>query len=148
MQPNLSLSYSSEAGNGLLGMGWDMQQPAIMVDSKWGVPRYDKDYETECYTYNGQELLPSPHYNTTWEGRNIGNDSVKLFYPRTELNFDSINRIGTSPDKYFWKVLDKSGKKYYYGSYDGQHVEESVLMRDSNCALIFSTDMLYPPLYL
>ena len=64
LQPNLSVSYSSEAGNGLLGMGWDMQLPAITVDSKWGVPRYDDDYETECYSYNGagaSALTALPH---------------------------------------------------------------------------------------
>lgn len=59
LQPNLSVNYSSEGGNGLLGMGWDMQIPAITVDTKWGVPRYDTNFETEGYLLNGEELLPS-----------------------------------------------------------------------------------------
>ena len=84
LQPNLSISYSSEAGNGLLGMGWDMQLPAITVDSKWGVPRYDAANETECYSYNGQELLPSPHYLTQWETRDNSANATKVFRPRTE----------------------------------------------------------------
>ena len=90
LQPNLSVSYSSEAGNGLLGMGWDMQLPAITVDSKWGVPRYDSLRETECYSYNGQELLPSPHYLAQWENRNLNANSTKVFHPRTEGSFEKI----------------------------------------------------------
>ena len=95
-------------------MGWDMQLPAITVDSKWGVPRYDDDYETECYSYNGQELLPSPHYMSRWEKRS-GN-GMKVFRLRTEGSFDSIVRYGDSPKNYWWVVTDKGGTKYYYGS--------------------------------
>ena len=129
LQPNLSVSYSSEAGNGLLGMGWDMQLPAITVDSKWGVPRYDDDNETECYSYNGQDLLPSPHYLSQWEARNV--TGGKRFRPRTEGSFDSIVRYGNNPTEYFWIVWNKSGTKYCYGSYDGISCDTSVLMSDS-----------------
>ena len=129
MQPDLNISYNSESGNGLLGMGWDMQVPAVSVDSKWGVPRYDAGYETECYLLNGQELLPSPHYLAAWEARN--SQDAKVFYSRTETGFDSITRKGTAPGNYFWEVRDKSGKKYYYGSYDGQHRQDSVLLKDA-----------------
>ena len=128
LQPNLSVSYSSEAGNGLLGMGWDMQLPAITVDSKWGVPRYDAANETECYSYNGQELLPSPHYLTQWESRNTSGN--KQFRPRTEGSFDSIVRCGNGPTEYYWIVWDKGGTKYYYGTYDGSTVATSVLLMD------------------
>ncbi|MBO7465682.1 MAG: hypothetical protein J6T56_07535, partial [Bacteroidales bacterium] len=130
LQPNLNISYSSEAGNGLLGMGWDMQLPAITVDSKWGVPRYDDDYETECYSYNGQELLPSPHYLAQWENRNLNANSTKVFHPRTEGSFEKIERHGNSPKRYFWVVTDKGGTKYYYGTYDGNTVATSVLLKD------------------
>ena len=130
IQPNLNVSYSSGGGNGLLGMGWDMQLPAITVDSKWGVPRYDGTYETECYSYNGQELLPSPHYLSTWEHRNTTGN--KRFRPRTEGSFDSIVRCGNGPAEYFWVVTDKSGTKYFYGSYDGVQPEMAVLLKDEN----------------
>ena len=130
LQPNLSISYSSEAGNGLLGMGWDMQLPAIMVDSKWGVPRYDGTYETECYSYNGQELLPSPHHLSQWERRDSG--GMKEFRPRTEGSFERIIRYGTSPKNYFWVVTDKSGTKYYYGTYTGTGSISDSLPKDSS----------------
>ena len=133
MQPDLNVSYSSGGGNGLLGMGWDMQLPAITVDSKWGVPRYDNTYETECYSYNGQELLPSPHYLSTWEQRNTTGN--KRFRPRTEGSFDSIVRCGNGPAEYFWVVTDKSGTKYFYGSYDGNQPEMAVLLKDTDIRL-------------
>ncbi|MBO7466019.1 MAG: hypothetical protein J6T56_09270, partial [Bacteroidales bacterium] len=132
LQPNLSVSYSSEAGNGLLGMGWDMQLPAITVDSKWGVPRYDAANETECYSYNGQELLPSPHYLTQWETRDNSANATKVFRPRTEGGFEKIERHGGSPHSYYWIVTDKGGTKYYYGTYDGSTVATSVLLKDGS----------------
>ena len=132
LQPNLNISYSSEAGNGLLGMGWDMQLHAITVDSKWGAPRYDNDHETECYSYNGQELLPSPRYMSQWEARD--SDGEKVFRPRTEGAFDSIVRYGDSPKNYWWVVTDKSGTKYYYGSYSGYAAATTAdaLLKDKN----------------
>ena len=127
IQPNLSISYSSEAGNGLLGMGWDMQLPAITVDSKWGAPRYDSVYETECYSYNGQELLPSPRQRNGF----ISRQAERRFHPRVESGFERIVRHGSSPKDYWWEVTDKEGTRYFYGSYDGTSCDTGVLMSDS-----------------
>ena len=128
LQPNLSVSYSSEAGNGLLGMGWDMQLPAITVDSKWGAPRYDNDHETECYSYNGQELLPSPRQRNGF----IPRQPERRFRPRVESGFEKIVRHGDSPRNYWWEVTDKEGTRHFYGSYDGATCDTSVLMSDSD----------------
>jgi hypothetical protein len=34
MRPSLELSYNSDAGNGWMGVGWDIQMPAITVNTK------------------------------------------------------------------------------------------------------------------
>ena len=131
LQPNLAVTYSSDGGNGLLGMGWDMQIPAITVDNKWGVPRYDDTYETETYLYNGEELLPSARL----EGFNTSRVSAggnKVFYPRVEGSFERIVRKGNNPSEYYWIVTDKQGTKYYYGTYDTTQYDSSVLLMDAS----------------
>ena len=85
----------------------DMQIPAITVDTKWGVPRYDATYETEGYLLNGEELLPSARLNGLLP-RSTGS---KQFYPRIEGAFDSIVRYGDSPNEYYWIVTNKQGVK-------------------------------------
>ena len=37
-------------GNGWLGVGWDLAVPAITIDTRWGVPRYDAQKETRDRT--------------------------------------------------------------------------------------------------
>ena len=130
MQPNLAIGYSSGGGDGLLGVGWDMHTSAISVDSRWGAPRYDSQYETESYVIDGDELLPSPRYLSQWEQRNTS--GTKTFWRRTESSYDKIERYGDSPTNYYWIVTDKSGTKYYYGTYAGYKAVDTVLPKDGS----------------
>ena len=62
MEPQLSLSYSSGAGNGLLGVGWSLQGPSAITrcpkslarDGERGAVRFDAD---DRYCLDGQRLL-------------------------------------------------------------------------------------------
>ncbi|MDH3976685.1 MAG: hypothetical protein OEV42_20680, partial [Deltaproteobacteria bacterium] len=114
MQPQLSVSYSSSGGNGWLGLGWDLQIPAITVDTRWGVPRYDSAKETETYALNGEMLTPVAH-----RGELKPRSGEKVFHTRVEGRFREIIRHGNSPDKYWWEVIDKNGTGHFYGGIDG-----------------------------
>ena len=97
MQPNISLSYSSNNSNGICGTGWAVPVMTIQRSAKNGVPRYTNMAD---FTAGGQELV------------NIGADEYKL---KLESSFTKY--IYSSADSK-WIAYDKSGIKYYFGSTD------------------------------
>ena len=124
VQPNMALTYNSNGGNGVCGLGWDMTIPCISVETRWGVPLYDNQKETETYLLNGEQLLVShdslPAFARRYELRDP--NYTKRFYPRVEGSFDSILRHGTTPGTYWWDVYDRSGTRYIYGLGDGEQL--------------------------
>jgi len=110
LQPSLGVSYSSENSNSWLGLGWDLAMPAITVDTRFGVPRYDGALETETYLMGSEQLTPVAH-----RGRFLARSADKVFHSRVEGGFQQIVRHGSTPADYSWEVTDKSGTRYLYG---------------------------------
>lgn len=40
-------------GNGCVGQGWDLSVGEIRVDTRWGAPYFDPDFESETYSRDG-----------------------------------------------------------------------------------------------
>ncbi|MDD4712328.1 MAG: SpvB/TcaC N-terminal domain-containing protein [Bacteroidales bacterium] len=133
MSPKLAIQYNSDGGSAWLGEGWDLNVPSITVDTRWGVPRYDRAYETETYSMGGVMLATTFEDNYIRNGdtifraaeATIGHRAVeqsrisnRQFYPRIEGEFSRIIRKGSSPYNYIWEVTDKNGTKYTYGGTD------------------------------
>src|SRR5690606_32015823 len=104
LQPNLSVSYNNNGSSGITGYGWDIPVPYISVDTKYGVPKYDLQKETESYLLNGEELmlvnnsnLYLPHRQSATINRVSG---TATFVPKVEGSFSKIQRIGSSPKEY------------------------------------------------
>lgn len=122
LQPEISLTYSSSSGNGLLGYGWSFPQSAITIDTRWGVPRYDHSYESEIYTINGMQCVirdGNPNLKLPYQAHSLierQNGDV-VFIARDTRNCDRIIRHGNSPHEYWWEVIDREGKVSYYGKY-------------------------------
>lgn len=132
VEPSLSIGYNSGGGNGWMGDGWNINGlSSITTDSRWGVPAFDGSKETELYTLDGEMLvypngyLPHRHNDVSENNTAITtekqlrssftNNSVKQFYLRKNHDFSLIERIGTSPGNYTWKVTSTDGTKRYYG---------------------------------
>ncbi|HEY0651751.1 MAG TPA: SpvB/TcaC N-terminal domain-containing protein [Chryseosolibacter sp.] len=112
LQPQLAISYNSGGGNGWIGLGWNLSTPAISIDTRWGVPRYDPIKETETYSLNGEQLTPVAHRGELQNRYAPG----KRFFPRVEGAFNQIKRHGDKPWNYWWEVIDKNGTRYFYGA--------------------------------
>ncbi len=124
MQPDLNITYNSSGGSSWLGLGWDLSVSCISVETRWGVPLYNEIYETETYLLDGETLvtgyedendkliLNKPAYRRDFDLRYA--DGMQ-FYPRVEGAFKTIIRHGTTPQNYWWEVIDKNGTRYFYG---------------------------------
>ena len=114
MTPDLNITYTSEFQNGWMGWGWDLAIPTIEIDTRWGVPRFDSQEETETYLFNGEQLTPVTH-----RGQLQPRTAEKVFHPRVETDFLRIVRHGNHPNNYWWEVWDNDGSRFRYGGPDG-----------------------------
>ncbi|MGO4134313.1 SpvB/TcaC N-terminal domain-containing protein [Rhizobium brockwellii] len=121
-QPRAELNYDSLRGNGLAGDGWNIDVPAISVETKWGVPEYSDTLETETYNYMGEELvgltdngheLP-PAYRNNFIKNNL-NRTELTFHLRKDDQFIEFRRLGDRPHAYGWELIYKNGNREYYG---------------------------------
>lgn len=101
VQPNLSLSYSSNSSNGLCGVGWSVPAPAIQRSTKKGVPNYA---EAGDFTAGGEELI------------NIGGDEYRS---KIESSFTKYTYVS---DNNKWLAHDKTGTEYTFGSIDSSRM--------------------------
>lgn len=114
MQPDLKLSYNSSGASSWAGVGWDLSMPAVTIDTRWGVPRYDAARETETYLLNGEQLTPVAH-----RGELKPRTAEKVFHTRVEGAFSKIVRHGDKPSEYWWEVTLKDGTRQLYGGQSG-----------------------------
>ncbi|MFL9839284.1 toxin TcdB middle/N-terminal domain-containing protein, partial [Flavobacterium sp. ST-75] len=129
LQPSLAVTYNSEAGNGWMGMGWNLATEGVSINTKWGVPTFSS-YESELYSLSGGDLVlqtASGDYTNPHRQANIPRQSERQFYMRKEGGYQKIIRHGTSPSNYWWEVTDKQGNKSYYGGVTG--VDNSAVIR-------------------
>jgi hypothetical protein len=98
--PNLALTYNSQAGNGWVGVGWNLDMGAIQRSTKFGVDYNKSDFMA---TANGSsaELVARGEWGPNYYGAKIEGAFLKYFY--------NVSTGG-------WEVTAKNGTIYYYGS--------------------------------
>lgn len=58
LKPSIGIQYSAQSTSGNVANGWSLTLPTISVETKWGVPQFDANFETETYLFNGEQLVP------------------------------------------------------------------------------------------
>jgi hypothetical protein len=135
------LTYNSGGGNGWLGVGWDISIPSITVETRWGVPRYSNNWESEVYVYEGEQLVTKDGAGEFRKMAHRTNDTSSIYrlsgnvqyFPRKNEVFDSIVRHGNGPGNYWWSVTHKNGVTDYYGKYASDNgVNNSCVLRKTD----------------
>ena len=155
MQPQVALQYSSGGGSGWLGEGWNINIPSVSIDTRWGVPTFDPINESEIYSLGGEQMMypklsngsdwmPNRHSDVNLSNGSTGFDTspmtrayqtignVKTFTPRKQGSFAKIERLGTSPSTYYWKVTNTDGSKNWYGGDVSGIKENSIIRKTQN----------------
>jgi RHS repeat-associated protein len=99
MQPVLRLEYRSTGGNGIIGVGWELEIGAIERSSRLGVNFGSNEY---VYRTSGgaAELVQ------------VGPSDYRAKIEQAFLRF----RLSPADDgNSYWEVTDKIGRKYFYG---------------------------------
>jgi len=120
--PQLSISYSSGAGNGPFGLGWGMAIPSIIRKTERNLPLYNDTQDSDTFILSGAEdLVKKFNYNTTtgkWEQEIFtdNNYNVVRYRPRTEGLFARIEKwTNRLTNDVHWKSISGENITSIYG---------------------------------
>ncbi|KAH6881020.1 SpvB domain-containing protein [Thelonectria olida] len=141
MQPNLSLSYDSGAGNGEFGLGWRMSGPdSITRKTSKGLPQYNdhgSDEDSDVFLLAGSEdLVPlwkrdqagsiimdsdgRPAYDETVADGYV----VRAYAPRIVTVFNRIERWTSLADRedMHWRVISPENVTAIFGPTESSRI--------------------------
>lgn len=101
MQPQISVSFNSDSGNGIMGKGFDVSYgSSITTDTRLKLPSYNT---SDSYMLDGISL------------EEIGRDGNTITYQlQKETSFSRIMRFNAGQSNDYWEVTDKNGTKRFY----------------------------------
>ena len=113
LTPSLRLAYDSYAGNGLAGIGWNLDLSSIKRQTDKGFPEYDSG---DTFVHEGEELVPLNNADGDWRCEN-------------ERQFKRLRQIDSDADGLpdAWEVTDRDGTRRTFGRFRGQNGRWSVV---------------------
>lgn len=114
--PELALTYSSGAGNGLFGLGWALGVPSVSRRTDQRIPTYDA--EDTFLWGDEEELVPklADGEPVTYEGTVDGEAAqCERFLPRVEGSYARIERVTEADGNVFWRVTTRDNLTHIYG---------------------------------
>lgn len=139
--PELSLSYDSGSGNGILGMSWSHSLPSVTHKTDKGLPKFRREEKEECDVYilsGAEDLVPALVLDREgqWVADEFNHEGycVKRYRPRIEGLFARIERWTRLEDgDEHWRSISKDNTLTVYG-----RTEESRIFDPQNRRHIFS----------
>ncbi|WP_454836029.1 SpvB/TcaC N-terminal domain-containing protein [Pseudomonas lini] len=125
--PQLSLTYSSQAGNGAFGIGWNLGLGQISRRTNKGVPRYT-DHD-EIIGHDGEVWMPElddegeieSRTESSYNGVGVGEHTVVRYWPRVENDFalrerwQPVTQPMQEEKPAFWLMHGVDGSLHMYG---------------------------------
>lgn len=96
MAPDLVLTYHSGAGNGMLGVGWQLALGSIRRSIRNGL-----DFRGLRFEHDAGELVPRPDWGAGFYGA------------KREAEFRKHHFLS---DRRGWEVTDREGRRWFFGS--------------------------------
>lgn len=106
IQPDLALTYNSQADNGWIGIGWDLSFGSIQRSTKNGVPAYDDQQDVFVFSQGGQsDDLVRISSGTDAQG------AYDEYCAQIQSAFMRFRKYAGTGN---WEVRSKDGKKYQF----------------------------------
>lgn len=127
--PSLSLSYNSGAGNGIFGLGWNLNLGSIKRKTDKGLPQYIDTIDSDTFLFSEAEDLV-PEFKKNSDGsfqldadgeyiineRPVGLFIVRNYKPRIEGLFARIERwTENAYGRIKWRVITKDNTTTLFG---------------------------------
>ena len=133
--PTLSLSYSSGAGNGIFGLGWNLSLGSIKRKTDKGLPQYFDSIDSDTFLFSeAEDLVPefkkekknngSIVFELDGNGEYVINEKdspdglfkIRLYKPRIEGLFARIERWAEkATGRIKWRVITKENTTTLFG---------------------------------
>ncbi len=105
LTPTVRLQYDSNTGNGIGGLGWNMEFMCIKRQTDKGLPEYNSG---DTFIFQGEELVPLT--DGTWRCEN-----ERQFYRFRQKDTDD----DSNPDA--WEVTESNGTRHILGQHRGKN---------------------------
>ncbi len=130
MAPKLSLSYNSNAGNGIMGKGWSLQ----------GLPYITRD-TTYPINYNGTDKYVGPGGRLV-QANDPGYTGSAVIYHTEYEGFSRFEMFGgqggNANEPSYWVETKPDGTKYYYGYNDNSQDSQVTANDHSPCIRVWA----------
>jgi RHS repeat-associated protein len=129
--PSINLSYNSGSGNGIFGLGWNINLASIKRKTDKGLPKYFDTIGSDIFLYSEAEDLvpefkkePDGSYSIDSNGDFVyyekdspdGLDTIRYYKPRIEGSFSCIERwTNKSTGVIKWRIISKENVTTLFG---------------------------------
>ena len=123
VEPHMALTYNSGSGDGILGLGWDLNLGYIELDQRNGfpaTPSADPDsYDFSIAGLSGELVNSGVAFD--------GNPANPEYRSRTELVDREFVKLAGGG----WAMSDGQGNMYYFGSSSASRIDGRLWLIDS-----------------